>query len=404
MNTLSRLFLSVLLCCCTQAAWSAPGDFDNDGVPDAVDVDADNDGIPNINEGNRDTDLDGIPDALDLDSDNDTIPDLVEALKDRVLLLSLDSDLNGQIDAGKELGGNGMVNALEVVVDLQNINYRIPDSDSDRIPDHLDLDSDNDGLSDRIEYRNTSELRFAQIQNLDDPDGNGLDNRFPPISTFFDTDNDGTENATDIDSDQDGLSDLLETGGSGADRDNNGRIDQYLDLDANGYQDSLQGSPLQFIDSDNDGLANHMDLDSDNDGAFDAQEASFPNVNGILVNNPAPQAPTAQVQTPQVQSPQSQNNPADIDAAVVPTGNTTGTTPVANSPNDSTNSNLDPTDNPVSASGVTIITGRDGNALGGCSIAPSGTQHRHSVFAGLEWLLLMMMAAVPWVLNRTRIN
>ena len=62
---------------------NAPGDIDNDGIPDASDLDADNDGIPNDKECFPticpDTDRDGVPDYLDLDSDNDGIPDAIEA-------------------------------------------------------------------------------------------------------------------------------------------------------------------------------------------------------------------------------------------------------------------------------------------------------------------------------------
>ncbi|MFC6860821.1 T9SS type B sorting domain-containing protein [Zunongwangia atlantica] len=58
-------------------------DFDNDGIPDDIDLDDDNDGIPDIIEDNgildRDSDNDGSPDKRDLDSDNDGCYDVLEA-------------------------------------------------------------------------------------------------------------------------------------------------------------------------------------------------------------------------------------------------------------------------------------------------------------------------------------
>lgn len=56
-------------------------DFDNDGIPNAVDLDDDNDGILDVDEGNGfvDSDGDGYPDSLDLDSDGDTCFDVIEA-------------------------------------------------------------------------------------------------------------------------------------------------------------------------------------------------------------------------------------------------------------------------------------------------------------------------------------
>ena len=53
-------------------------DSDQDGVADALDLDDDNDGILDTTEGNDDTDGDGIPNRLDLDSDGDGCSDVIE--------------------------------------------------------------------------------------------------------------------------------------------------------------------------------------------------------------------------------------------------------------------------------------------------------------------------------------
>lgn len=397
--------LLIALLGCGQAVWAVPGDFDNDSIMDEDDADADNDGIPNINEGAGDSDFDGLPDFLDLDSDNDTVPDIFEVMKDRGVLFALDADLNGQIDPGVELGTNGLANALELVPDAQNINFTIVDSDNDRVPDHLDLDSDNDGLSDRIEYRNILELRFAQVTGINDPDLDGLDNSFPLLREFFDTDGDGIENVLDTDSDQDGLSDLLESASIVFDRDNNGRIDQFLDTDGNGLQDSLQSSPLQFGDADNDGIPNHQDLDSNNNGIFDSQEAGLPNVGGVFVTDQPPviQAPVEQpvveqtpveqpvVEQPVVEQPVVEQPPLVVEPPVVtvapPTNPTasTGSNTVVDAENDTTtntvtSSSFDPVENPIRPSNTTVTTGRDGSVLGGA--------------VGIEWLLLLGIAGM----------
>lgn len=378
LEQMSPGWLLLALLCCSPVAWSVPGDFDDDGVPDELDADADNDGIPNINEGTNDSDNDGWPNFLDIDSDNDTIPDIVEALKDRGLLFSLDTDFNGQVDAGLELGNNGLANVLEILPDAQNINFPIIDTDDDLVPDYLDLDSDNDGLSDRIEYRNIAALRQAQVVGINDPDGNGLDNSFPLLRDFFDTDGDGIENALDTDSDQDGLSDLLETAGLSFDRDNNGRIDQFLDLNGDGLQDSLLGADFQFMDADGDGVANHQDLDSDNDGLFDAEQAGFANIDGIFVNN----------QAPQFTAPPGESEVVAEEVTIAPTTNptaTTGSSTVVDALNDSTtntvtSSSFNADENPIRPSNTTIITGRDGSVFGGSS--------------GIIWLLLLGVAAM----------
>ena len=55
-------------------------DWDEDGIPDDVDLDDDNDGILDISEGEDvDTDGDGIPNSKDNDSDGDGCVDAVEA-------------------------------------------------------------------------------------------------------------------------------------------------------------------------------------------------------------------------------------------------------------------------------------------------------------------------------------
>ena len=100
-------------------------------------------------------------------------------------------------------------------------------------------------------------------------------------ATATDTDGDGVPDHCDIDSDNDGISDLLESGNAvaiAADTDGSGVIDTqeaiaagFTDADGDGAWDQL--GTVAPVDTDGDGVADHLDLDSDNDGIADAVEA-----------------------------------------------------------------------------------------------------------------------------------
>lgn len=149
-----------------------PKDSDNDGVFDQLDFDSDNDGVPDAVEvqganfkvvSNIDVNHDGIddayvnglipadfdndnvPDYLDLDSDNDGIYDLIESGSN-----AADINLNGIID-GNDFGINGLANSVETTSESGKLNYGIIDTDSDGIYNYIELDSDNDLCSDVIE-------------------------------------------------------------------------------------------------------------------------------------------------------------------------------------------------------------------------------------------------------------
>ena len=113
----------------------------------------------------------------------------------------------------------------------------------------------------------------ADVIDLDDDnDGNGLsdDLQIAPFN-LVDTDRDRIPDFRDLDSDNDGLTDLFENGGN--DDNNDGRIDGFIDANGDGADDVLQMAGTGPRDSDGDGVPNHLDLDSDNDGNSDASEA-----------------------------------------------------------------------------------------------------------------------------------
>ncbi|MFV8366071.1 T9SS type B sorting domain-containing protein [Flavobacterium sp. XS1P27] len=172
------------------------------------------------------------------------------------------------------------------------------DSDSDTIPDLLDIDSDNDGIPDTIEAQGKGFKIFSGT----DSNKNGLDNAFEPGLTRINTDNDVFNtfpvvyDLLDLDSDNDGIFDIIESGNTTViDANNDGIIDGLSTaFGTNGLFDGLETSPdsgklnYTISDTDSDGTFNYIDLDSDNDVCFDVIEAGFndPNNDGILGNNP----------------------------------------------------------------------------------------------------------------------
>lgn len=216
-------------------------DSDSDGVSDAYDLDSDNDGIPDREEGSADTDGDGLADFVDLDSDNDGVSDLVESGSNT----ARDTDGNDQADG--PYGGNGLADNLETGIDSGQTDHNgdgtidhAVDTDGDSVPDYLDLDSDNDGLTDAVE------------------------------SAVNDSDNDGVTDRLDLDSDNDGIDDLVEAGGT--DTNNDGTLDNFTDTNANGLADAIENQALPDDDTDGDGEKDRVDSDSDGDGLSDKLE------------------------------------------------------------------------------------------------------------------------------------
>jgi hypothetical protein len=93
-----------------------------------------------------------------------------------------------------------------------------------------------------------------------------------------------------LDSDNDGIADIIEAGGSDVNGD--GRIDDTSDTDNDGFSDLVDsnddtadgpgdgGTPLADPNSDSDPLPNRLDLDSDNDGISDVVEAGGTDADG----------------------------------------------------------------------------------------------------------------------------
>jgi len=247
-----------------------PSDTDGDGVLDSLDGDIDNDGILNINEGTGDSDGDGILDVFDLDSDNDGIPDIVESG-------NIDSNNDGVVDDFIDEDQDGVDD------NIQAVGGSAPDSDNDGVPDQIDLDSDNDGIPDIQETGFSGLVSGGQVGSFVDANGNGRPDIFegPNVSSsVIDTDGDNVPDYLDLDSDNDGIVDLIEAGGQDSIMD--GQVDNFFEAPAtaNGWDDRIEANPLPLPDSDGDGQLNFQDLDSDNDSIPDVVENGLLDTNG----------------------------------------------------------------------------------------------------------------------------
>ncbi|MEM6829376.1 MAG: hypothetical protein AAF551_02595, partial [Bacteroidota bacterium] len=204
-------------------------DLDNDGIADAEDVDDDNDGLLDTDEGSGlvDTDGDGIVDSRDLDSDNDGIGDLYESGAEddadvSTIAATLDSNNDGIIDGAISVGTNGYADILETAVDNNTKSFTVSNADLSGPADFRDLDSDNNGISDLVESGR---------------------------STAVDTDDDGIFEGTDAD--EDGVPD-------------------EIDSDNTSF-----GSVLDALDRNADGEPDFRDLDNDGDGIEDVDEVNL---------------------------------------------------------------------------------------------------------------------------------
>lgn len=363
-------------------------DTDSDGAFNHIDLDSDNDGIPDAVEnglmGAIDTDGDGVADYLDLDSDNDGILDIVEG--GSAIAPGLDANGDGQIDLANAFGADGLADALQSGGNGSGINYSIADTDSDAIVDFRDLDSDNDSLADLVE----SGIDLTTVATLDADNDGDIDTPIenaanavnadgivdslqstvdgdPITYTVANVDGDGFRDALDLDSDNDGIPDLIEGGNTAAtalDVNNDARIqagESAVGTDgiAAGAQGGSDGGALPSAT--NSDSANEIgfivpdfrDLDSDNDGLFDSQESGGTDTNGDAIadgtdgNNdgmidsgfvlsPTDTAPT---DTPDYQNPDSNAGGAGDDNDADPIAG-----PLDSAPNDGVVDNTTDTD------------------------------------------------------------
>ena len=282
-------------------------DWDEDGIPDNIDLDDDNDGILDILEGEDvDTDGDGIPNSKDTDSDGDGCYDAVEAGY-------TDEDDDGYL-------GTSPFEVTSVGTVIGHGGYQPPEDDLDDngIMDLLEVGSAavpntipaNDTLiaGGNASFTGSFTAEGTVIYHWEYSAGKeewvdvtdtlviGED------TTYFSGLTDTTLNITNVtfamndyrfrivastpsfkcgpdtpsipgaiklagDNDQDGIIDIID-----------------LDDDNDGILDSIEGGG----DTDGDGIPDWFDLDSDGDGCYDVQEAGFedPDNDGVLCTSP----------------------------------------------------------------------------------------------------------------------
>jgi len=207
----------------------------------------------------------------DLDSDNDGLLDANES--DHI-----DENNDGIIDTAASIRRTLLaVDEFGLAPDAGGLPRN---SDNDGLADFRDGDCDNDGIMDIVEsfgaidVDNNGILDDFVDLNKDGVDDNWLANLTPPR----DTDADNFVDAIEIDSDADGLTDIIESGG--IDEDGDGTIDGFIDSNNDGIDDTVAVVPTIIIDSDNDGTPDYQDTDSDNDGVTDLVEAGGTDLDG----------------------------------------------------------------------------------------------------------------------------
>ncbi|MEM9190750.1 MAG: hypothetical protein AAGF12_16310 [Myxococcota bacterium] len=205
------------------------------------------------------------------DDDQDTLRNRHEDADFRV-----DFDQDGIPDfLDSDTDDDGLSDAFEAGDD--DLATPPPDSDDDGLPDFRDLDSDNNGIADAEERTgDTDNDGVFDPADLDD-DGDRIldvDELGDSLPLRLDSDDDQIPDYLDRDSDGDTIDDLHE-----ALRDSNGdgtpdRLD--LDSDADGFPDRIEAGDDDLstppIDTDGDGSPDFRDPDSDNDGLSDALE------------------------------------------------------------------------------------------------------------------------------------
>ncbi|MGB2129200.1 MAG: hypothetical protein ACPHXR_06945, partial [Flavicella sp.] len=345
--------------------YTTPADTDSSGTADHLES-----GVAGCL---TDTDGDGIPDSTDLDDDNDGIVDTDEGCTITYSYTNATANSNGEytIHAFTDglLANDGYIDGTTVFIanGLQSETLTIKDND-DTLHDSYSGNgqyTDSDGeqyivgtsnvirsVSHAVITNNTTgetgkvyqlqivgETNFYHAPTIEINNGdnitwtasNNTSVQFPKfaigqalystllspvanedVCTGIDTDNDGTPDHLDTDSDGDGCSDAEEAGFTDADEDGqvdgtgidaDGKVsggDGYstpADTDSSGTADHLEsGVAACALDTDGDGIPDDTDVDDDNDGILDVVECGTSGTNAIVDGSFESYTPTSHSQ------------------------------------------------------------------------------------------------------------
>ena len=234
----------------------SPQNTDGDAFADYLDADSENDNVPDSLEGH--------------DANHDSLPD--------VLPLGSDTDEDG-LDDGYE--GADMNDGFDVNDEINNPQTDLPDTDADNEADYRDTDDDNDGIAtidEDLDANNDptdddTDGDFVRNYLDIDDDNDGI---LTLIEATQDLDNDGFANYLDLDADGDGLPDNIEAQSTVA-----YMLPSFTDADGNGLDDAYGSNGISPLDTDNDGTDDYLDSDSDNDNVPDDIEGFDYNHDGV---------------------------------------------------------------------------------------------------------------------------
>jgi hypothetical protein len=282
----------------------------------------------------KDNDGDGIDDSVDIDDDNDGILDTDENSCADLLTETISYEFYDQVPSGNTVDNipytgalstgsvsSFDVNALQAAVDpgdgdTYSVRFKgyISISTSETYTFYTSSDDgsklfisgaeivDNDGLHGDVEASGslalTPGIYSIEVLMFENTGGDVLTVSYSSASITktqipftvlsevgdCDVDNDGTPDRFDLDSDGDGIADIIEAGG--VDADGNGIVDGvFADTDGDGWSNTFDsdngGTALSDPDTDGDGLANRIDIDADDDGIVDIIESQ---ASGTLIS------------------------------------------------------------------------------------------------------------------------
>ena len=306
------------------------GNTDNDSINNNIDVDIDNDGILNTDESNCN---------FQFDLSNNSGPnfnssqfvnsadnlEVSQGFSDQSILLSASSATSNSSDVVYELifdaptsfsftQANSTDNAASsntTMDDNELYVVSVPSTHTLSIydpDDQLLIDTNYDGIFESNTTQFTSfEIRFKlngvalnngqgtfqirsnlapsiQIKyiNLDESNSNTSAFKLSQACRDIDSDGDSVMNSYDLDTDNDGIYDVIESGNYRLDLDSNGTLETFLDLNFDGVIDAtvfvdsngdgFHDDAINPIDTDNDTIPNYLDTDSDGDTISDLIE------------------------------------------------------------------------------------------------------------------------------------